>query len=89
MVTLRIKGLLNYLIYYHAFSLQICNHVGSDTKFNPIHDGVFRGCLRIVEGEAKNFIHNSFDLYWVFKGFFNQHEYNFDDVSKIGSSRPP
>ena len=30
---------------------------------------------------------NSFDFYWVFIGFCNQHDYNFDDVSKIGYSR--
>ena len=30
---------------------------------------------------------NSFDFYWVFIGFCNQRDYNFDDVSKIGYSR--
>ena len=29
-----------------------------------------------------------FYLFWVFKGCFNKHGYNFDDVSKNGYSRP-
>ena len=27
--------------------------------------------------------HNSFNFFWVFKGFFNKHDWNFDDVIKI------
>ena len=33
-------------------------------------------------------IPDPFDVFWAFKDFFDKHGYNFDDVSKIGSSRP-
>ena len=33
-------------------------------------------------------VHNSFDFSRVFKGFFDKHGYNLDDVTKIGYSRP-
>ena len=33
-------------------------------------------------------IYNSFNFYWVLNKFFDNHGYNFDDVSKIGYSRP-
>ena len=36
----------------------------------------------------KSIISDSFNFLWVFKGFFNRHGCNFDDVSKIGYSRP-
>ena len=29
-----------------------------------------------------------FDFFWVFEDLFIKHEYNFDDVNKIGYSRP-
>ena len=32
-------------------------------------------------------VSNSFNLFWVLKGFFDKHGYNFDDVSNYGYSR--
>ena len=31
---------------------------------------------------------NCFNVFWVFKIFFNKYDYNFDDVSKNGYSKP-
>ena len=33
-------------------------------------------------------ISNSFDFFRVFKDFFDKNGYNFNDVSKIGYSKP-
>ena len=32
-------------------------------------------------------MHNSFDFFKVFNGYFDKHGCNFDDITKIGYSR--